>query len=177
MRPSEIEALARLAGGMDYYSLLRVESSAPLVEIKRAYYRARRTFHPDRYLRDRDEVQSAVDQIARRINEAWVVLRDANRRPAYDQGLTRGQLRYTLEAEESRQEEQRARSGRTANGRKFFELARAAETRGETAKAIGHVQTALTFERDNEVFLERLAALKAQRREETEREPGAHSIR
>ena len=163
MSPGEIQALARLAGSMDYYRLLRTERTASLKEIKRAYYSARRAFHPDRYLNEDAPVQKAVDQISRHINEAWVVLRDSVRRPAYDQNLGEGRLRYTLEDEESRQEQSRARTGRTTHGRKFFQLANEADARGEIASAIAHIQTALTFERDNPVLLEQLARLRASR--------------
>ena len=177
MSPGEIQALARLAGGMDYYCLLRTERTASLDEIRRAYYSARRAFHPDRYLREDAPVQTAVDQISRRINEAWVVLRDSVRRPAYDRGLAEGRLRYTLEDEESRREQSRARTGSTPNGRKFFELASEAEARGEIEKAIAHIQTALTFERDNPVLLEQLTRLRSSRQAGSDDGDSPYAIR
>lgn len=163
MNPAEIQALARLAGDMDYYCLLRIEQKATREEIKRAYYSARRAFHPDRYLGDPSDVQRSVDQISRRVNEAWIVLRDSVRRPVYDRGLADGKLRYTLEDEDARQEESRARSGRTPNGRRFFQLAQEAEARDEIARAIAHLLTAITFESDNPAFREQLARLRARR--------------
>ena len=166
MSPGEIQALARLVDRMDYYRLLRVERHAPLGQIRAAYHGARRVFHPDCYLREPSDIQQAVDHIARRITEAWMVLRDSSRRPAYDRGLDEGNLRYTPEAEEQRQAESQARGGRTPNGRKFFAMSKEAEDEGDLGRAIANLQTALTFEAKNPAFLERLEDLKKRRKAE-----------
>ncbi len=63
----------------DYYATLGVERQAPDAEIKKAYRRLVRKHHPD--------VNPAPDakQRMQDLNEAWEVLRDAERRAAYDQ--------------------------------------------------------------------------------------------
>ena len=167
MSPAEILALSRMLERLDYYRLLRVDRKASLQEIRSAYHRARTEFNPDRFLSESPELQQAVDRIAKRLTEAWMVIRDGERRPAYDRELAKGRLRHTAEAEDSRQEEKAARQGRTANGRKLFATAEAAERAGDLAGAISRLKMAVAYESDNETFqkkLERLEKLHASQR-------------
>ena len=47
LAPTEIRALARLLGELDYYQLLHLRRDAGSVEVKRAYHATTRVFHPD----------------------------------------------------------------------------------------------------------------------------------
>ena len=100
MTEEEIKALTRILDRVDYYRLLKTERGASSAEIRSAYHEARRRFHPDSFLRHDDEIRSAVDRIARRITEGYVVLRDSRKRSAYTAGLESGALRYTSEMDE-----------------------------------------------------------------------------
>ena len=85
--PVEVRAMAELIDELDYYQLLEVSSDAPGSQVKRAYYQVTRRLHPDhnRHLEGEDRQQ--LHRIARRIAEAYQVLRNAKRRNAYDEQL------------------------------------------------------------------------------------------
>lgn len=61
----------------DYYAVLGVSSQATLEQIKQAYRRLARLYHPDLN-------QAADQQRIRDLNEAYDVLSDVAKRTAYD---------------------------------------------------------------------------------------------
>jgi curved DNA-binding protein CbpA len=163
MTGSEIHALARLLDGMDYYRLLRVDSQAPLPVIRTAYHRMRRTFHPDAFLDQESELQVAVDRISKRLNEAYLTLRDVRRRRRYDVALSDGRLRSADEPQEP-PDAAHGVIAKTPNGQRFHRLALEAEGRGDLVRATSHLKTALTFERGNAALRAKLAELEARRK-------------
>lgn len=68
----------------DYYSILGVEAGAGDAEIKTAYRRLARKYHPDV-----SKEQGAEDKF-KAVNEAYEALRDPQKRAAYDQLRSRG---------------------------------------------------------------------------------------
>ena len=159
----EIKALARVIDRVDYYRLLKLDPRADSDALRTAYHDARRRFHPDAYLAQPDDVRDAVDRIARRITEGYLVLRDRTRRAAYDSALSSGHTRYNAELEqEKRTEQEAARGGATPNGKRYYGLHQEAERAGDVVKAHAHLKTALTFEPKNAAFKAKLDALEAQ---------------
>ena len=168
----EIKALARVIDRVDYYRLLKLEQSANADALRSAYHDARRRFHPDAYLAQPDDVREAVDVIARRITEGYMVLRDRTRRAAYDSALSTGQVRYNPELEQEKRVEADAARGTTPNGKRYFGLHLEAERAGDTVKAHAHLKTALTFEPKNAALKAKLDALEAQLKAERKKNPG-----
>jgi len=126
LAPTEIVALARILGELDYYQLLHLKADASPAQIKSAYHATSRAFHPDGNRHHDAEIRAAIEKVAKRVSEAYSVLRNPRRRHAYDHQRSQGgAVRMRLaEAEaigERRQTE--AREGRTAQGRQFFNLA------------------------------------------------------
>ena len=68
----------------DYYAVLGVEASAGEAEIKTAYRRLARKYHPD------VSKETGAEDKFKAVNEAYEALRDPERRKAYDQLRGRG---------------------------------------------------------------------------------------
>lgn len=63
----------------DYYAMLEVPATASAAEIRRAYHRLARKYHPDLNGQLPDN-----DQRIKRLNEAYAILSDPTTRAAYD---------------------------------------------------------------------------------------------
>jgi curved DNA-binding protein CbpA len=92
----------------NYYKILGVTAGASAAEIKRAYRRLARKYHPDLNAEARDE------QI-KRINEAYEILSNSEKRAAYDKSLRLARLQAEkayLERERlhAQREQERARA-------------------------------------------------------------------
>ena len=87
LAPTEIAALAGILGELNYYQLLHLEADAKPSDIKRAYHATSRTFHPDVNRHQDPEIRRAIDEIAKRVAEAYSILRNPRRRKAYDQQI------------------------------------------------------------------------------------------
>lgn len=163
MAPTEIKALARILEELDYYQLLHLPRGAVAGDVKRAYHATSRAFHPDANRHLESELQEACRVIAKRVSEAYAVLRDPRRRQAYDRSLDAGaKIRMQLaeaQAEAGRQASEE-RGGRTPQGRQYYKLAETALKKGDLAAAARNLQTALTFEPDNAHFREELDRVK-----------------
>ncbi len=64
----------------DYYELLGVDRSADAAALKKSYRQSAMNYHPDRNPGD-----SEAEQKFKEVNEAYDVLKDSNKRAAYDQ--------------------------------------------------------------------------------------------
>ena len=160
MNEAEICALSRMLDRMDYYRLLRLERSAPASAVRGAFQKMRREFHPDAFQNQDEEIRSAVSRIAKRVNEAYQVLRDSNRRKSYGESLSRGELRFDPKAEAA-QKDAVVAGGRTPKGKRFWEDAVRFEREGNIAAALNALKMGLTFEKDNPDFKNKLQDLRA----------------
>jgi curved DNA-binding protein CbpA len=164
----EVEALAAALDQLDYFGVLKLPQGAGHAEIKAAYYRESRAFHPDRFAAYPDAAfREVVGRIYRRVNEAYTVLRDDKRRVKYLQDITGPErarkLRFT-EADEAQVKEDEKRKieeqlGQTPNGRKLYatSLVEIQAQRWEAAHRA--LKSALMYEPANAKFKEQLAAV------------------
>ena len=70
-----------------HYEVLGVGPDADREAVRRAYVAIAKASHPDRRQAEDPVRRAAAEEQIRRANEAWSVLRDADRRRAYDRSL------------------------------------------------------------------------------------------
>lgn len=154
--PAEIRALAGTIDDLDYYQVLHLDRTASSEAIRAAYHRESRAFHPDRYLASDDTgLREAVNAVAKRIKEAYAVLRHAEKRPLYDTALSspEGGLRYTEKTARRARQAQVDAIGKTPQGREFLQMAEAERHKGNLPAALRNVKMALAYEPANARFL------------------------
>lgn len=169
----EVETRAGRLDAMDYFELLRLPTTAGADEVKEAYYRESRAFHPDRFAAlPSPELRGLISRIYRRVNEAYTVLRDDVKRRKYLADVSgpdrTRKLRFSdadevevKEAEKRRAEEQ---LGATPNGRRFFLAAKQEVQAGRWEAAVRALKSALMYEPANARFKEALAWVEERRR-------------
>jgi DnaJ-class molecular chaperone len=164
----EVEALAAALDQLDYYGVLKIPQSATPADVKAAYYRESRAYHPDRYAAvASDDVRELIGRVYRRVNEAYTVLRDDKKRERYladINGPDRARkLRFTEAEEAAVKEEQKKKIeeqfGQTPNGRKFYAAALTEIQAGRWDAAERSLKSALMYEPGNAKFKEQLAAV------------------
>ncbi len=151
---------------LDYYTLLGVAPDASTPDIKRAFRRFARRYHPDRFAGAPDDKKERATQIYRRGSEAYQVLTDGVARRAYDRMLRVGTLRLSAEAREHAEAEQRAPKKREQPIRSpqalaFYNRAAAAARNAQWREAWRLMKTALDHEPDNPLLKSRLAQLES----------------
>ena len=150
----EVQALVQVLDELDYFQILKVEHTAEPAAIKLAYYRESRTYHPDRFFTDKNlELKESVGRIYKRINEAYVVLRDDAKRAKYAQDVSGPErpkkLRFVEESEQELKKEKEQEIGATPQGRKFFVAGMLDLNAQRWAAAERNFKLALTYEPAN----------------------------
>jgi DnaJ-class molecular chaperone len=153
----EAQALAQILDELDYFQILKIGQNAAPLEIKAAYYRESRAYHPDRFSTlEGGELKDNIGRIYKRINEAYVCLRDDAKRTKYLADVLgperQKKLRFIEASEQELKKEKEAEAGTTPQGRKFFMagLADMAALRFESAER--NFKMALTYEPNNPKF-------------------------
>lgn len=72
-----------------HYDVLGIPTGADPAEIRRAYVKLARRFHPDAHAGRSPAERAHAERRMRDVNEAWTTLSDPTRRRAYDEVITR----------------------------------------------------------------------------------------
>jgi curved DNA-binding protein CbpA len=180
---AEVQALSRLIDEMNYYQILRVPKNASLGQVRKAYHEQSLKFHPDRFFMLQDAALKAdIKKVAKRVTEAYVTLRDPQKRRAYDLQLERIQaapppaasaaapaatsaaesparppaasaLRFTEQTEKAFKQEKQQQFGKTEKGRKLYQQGMREFQAKNFVAAERTFKMALAYEPDNELFL------------------------
>ena len=87
--PTDIEAfLARMKTAKDYYEVLEVPTVATGDEIKDAYHKLARQYHPDRFHQGDSSLRAEIGSAFARVAQAYETLSDSGQRAAYDKKRT-----------------------------------------------------------------------------------------
>lgn len=153
----ETQAVAQILDELDYFAILKIEQTATPEDLKQAYFRESRLYHPDRYFRlPEGELKSAISRIYKRINEAWVCLRDDSKRAKYTQDVNGPdrdkKLRYTEASEEELKRQKDAELGTTPQGRRMFQQGLLELEAGRYQQAAQNFKMALMYEPQNALF-------------------------
>ncbi len=166
---AETKLIAQNLDQLDYFQVLGSSVEAPLDELKAKYHQLQRNYHPDSFYSSPDaELKEAVNKIAKRVAEAYVILRDAQKRSKYTRDIMSPErpkkLRYNEEMEHEARIEKQQEQGKTAQGRNLWKKAQENISRGDFKAAARDLQTALLFERDNDMFKQKLVEVQEQAR-------------
>src|SRR5256886_15880097 len=153
----EAQALAQVLDELDYFQVLKIGQNASPPEIKSAYYRASRAYHPDGFSTLRaGELKDNSGRIYKRINEAYVCLRDDTKRMKYLADILGAErqkkLRFVEASEQELKKEKEQEVGATPQGRKFFMAGLADMAAQRFASAERNFKMALTYEPNNPNF-------------------------
>lgn len=84
---SEIETLLEQLSSLDHYSALGLTAAASPAQLKRAYFKAAKKFHPDTLVRlGLEDLRDNAARVFARIAEAFETLSDSDKKAAYDAG-------------------------------------------------------------------------------------------
>ncbi|PTL78024.1 J domain-containing protein [Vitiosangium sp. GDMCC 1.1324] len=171
---------------MDYFEILMVERTAPPADIKKAFYRESRSYHPDRFfhLQNKD-LKDRVNELYKRVTEAYYVLRDDAKRRQYTANVSGPERAQKLRFTESSEAETRAASKRQVEeqigvhpkGRQFYQTGAADADAGRWASAERNLKMALTYEPANTRYKEKLAEVQKVLLEESRKQGDAFKIR
>jgi DnaJ-domain-containing protein 1 len=181
----ELESRCARLEQLDYFEVLMLEKSATPADIKRAFYRESRTYHPDRFFHlENKELKDRVHELYKRVTEAYYVLRDDTKRRLYLADITGPERARKLRFVESSEAETRAASRRQQDeqigmhpkGRQFYQAAVADADAGRWSAAERNLKMALTYEPSNARYKEKLAEVQKVINDES-RKGGSFKIR
>jgi curved DNA-binding protein CbpA len=141
---------------LDYYRLFGAARDASAADIKRIFYAMAKRFHPDRNRDASAPVQKAIYDIYKRINEAYRVLCDEDKRALYHKALAQGHMRLDQDMRSSFAPKKPVDTIRSKGAREMYEKAEQALEAGGIMQAELYAKVALGKEPDSEAVRELL---------------------
>lgn len=155
---------------LDYYTLLGVDPASSAIDVRRAFRRFARKYHPDRFASAPAEKRERATEIYRRGSEGVQVLCDPDARRLYDLALAKGITRLTAAQREGaarileKREQPKKRDDRvirSVQARAYYEKAERAIEQRDFRAAWKALHAALQEEPNNPLIKKRLAKVDA----------------
>lgn len=149
----EINSISILIDELDYFQILKVKQDCTLQELKSAYFRESREYHPDKYYNEPPELSKKVTTIFKRITEAYKIINDPETREIYTKSISGSERSKNLRFIHGvRGGGPREDEGSTPMGRKYFQMAKLAFNNMDYKSAKINFQLAAQMEPNNETF-------------------------
>lgn len=145
---------------LDYYRLLGIPHDAKVPQIKKAFFGIATKFHPDRNRDAEEQVKGAIYAIFKRLNEAYRILCDHEKRKLYDRDLTQGKTRLEQDGRRKVAPKTPEDTMKSREARQFFRKAVEALEGGNILQAELHGKVAASREGNNEFIAELLEKIK-----------------
>lgn len=153
-----------------HYALLGVSPDASFAELRRAFLKLTKRFHPDNYFRKAPEALARdLEDIYNQLTAAYETLADRDRRQVYDLAIGNlGGNKDGVTAEDmarvaSDERRRKAAPGRVSKADQLLALAVQDITAGNKAKALANLRLALAFDPENPAVKAKLDELKGKR--------------
>lgn len=149
----------------DYFQMLQLGQGATSADIKRAFYRESRIYHPDRFYHlPAGGAKEHINTIYKRITEAYYVLRDDAKRKKYLADITGPERASKLRYSDASEAEQKAEAkkaveeefGANPKSRQFFKSALTDLAAENWSSAERNLKMGLTYDPANQKFKDRL---------------------
>jgi curved DNA-binding protein CbpA len=182
----ELQSRCVALDSLDYFEILQLEKTAAPADIKKAFYRESRTYHPDRFFHlESKTLKEQVNDLYKRVTEAYYVLRDDTKRKKYIADVTGPERAQKLRFTEASEAETKAAAKKEAEeaigthpkGRQFYQTAMGDIERGQWAAAERNLKMALTYEPANARYKEKLAEAAKKVQEESRNKGDSFKIR
>lgn len=161
---NEIVILSEAIDEMDYYQILKVEPTANASEIKEAYYKSTRVFHPDNFVNITDpEIKKSIMKISKLITEAYIVLRDFDKRKRYDAQLSKGGEERKIRYIEDEVKEEEKEDIVSPQAKKLYIQAMADLKQNRPLDAIKNLKLALAFEPNSKIIKRKIEEIQSQK--------------
>lgn len=183
---ARLDALLTEMDAQDYFQILKVQKRASPAEIKRAFYKGSRAYHPDRFYQLTDlALKEKINLVYKRMTEAYYVLRDDAKRDRYVaeiEGPERAKkLRFTevseTETKIAAKKQAEEQIGTTAKGRQFYAAGLAEIEAQRWSAAERSLKMAVTYEPTNARYKEKLAEAQQKIYEEMKQKGEAFKIK
>ncbi|MBN2801923.1 MAG: DnaJ domain-containing protein [Deltaproteobacteria bacterium] len=137
---------------LDYYRLLGVTKEDGKLQVKKAFLKITSKFHPDRNTDAPPNVKQAIYEIFKRLNEAYRVLSDPDKKRLYNEQMEAGKKRFSTDVRMSMVPKTPEDTIKSKDARQFYVQAKQSLAANNLMQADLHSKMALAREPGNQAI-------------------------